>query len=117
MDCSVQSHSLATTLKELELLNNIDIYPKILVALAGLMAAFIKIKENFSATKRKQELKIDLEIYELLKRNNELTTLGIQNKIEKKVATSFDDDNEGLTNFFVGIAVFVGFGLWTIDIY
>lgn len=101
----------------MNILNNIDVYPKILVALTGVLAAFIKIRESFSIIKRKQELKLDLEIYEHLKRNPEIEIDDVKNVLQQRVSRAFQDNDDRLTNFFVGLVVFVGFGLWSIDIY
>lgn len=101
----------------MEFLDSIDLYPKILVALTGLIAAFIKIKDTFSYIKRKQELKLDLEIFELVKNNGEFENKNLKRNIENKISNSFDEGNTELTNFFVGLVVFVGFGLWSIDIF
>lgn len=101
----------------MEFLNDIDIYPKIIVALTGLVAAFIKIKDSYSTTSQKQEIKLDLEIYELLNKSGDFESVRLKKTIEDKMNNSMDRNNDGLTNFFVGLVVFVGFGLWSIDIF
>jgi hypothetical protein len=98
-------------------LNDIDIYPKIIVALAGLVATFIKIKDSYSSTKRKQEIKLDLEIYELLSKNGDFAKNELKKVIEHNILKSLDTEENGLTNFFIGVVTFVGFGLWTVDIF
>ena len=102
----------------MEIFNTIDLelYPKILITLSGLIALFIKLRDGLSTLRRKQELKVDLEIYELAKKN-ELDNSELKITLEERVAHIADNKNNGLTNFFTGIAVFVGFGLWSIDIY
>jgi hypothetical protein len=97
--------------------NGLEFYAKVFVALTGLIATFLKLKETLSAVKRKQELKLDLEIYELLKRSTELEARTAKESIEKKLALAFNTFEEGLTNFFIGLTVFIGFGLWSVDIY
>ncbi len=101
----------------MEIFESIDIYPKIIVALTGLIAAFIKIKDTYSTTRNKENIKLDLEIYELLNKNGDFNKTILKEKIEKNISKSLTSEENGLTNFFVGLVVFVGFGLWTIDIF
>lgn len=101
----------------MDFLDNIDLYPKIIIALTGLLAAFIKIKESYSSTKRKENIKLDLEIYELINKTGDFSKTDLKNSIESRIKKSLDSDGSGLTNFFVGLVVFVGFGLWSIDIF
>lgn len=84
--------------------------------MSGVIAVFLKIREGLSIHRRKQELKTDLEIYELSKKN-EIATSELKENIENRVRQLVDIKNDGLTNFITGTAVFVGFGLWSIDIY
>jgi F0F1-type ATP synthase assembly protein I len=98
-------------------LNNIETYIKVFVAIIGAIATFGKLRENFASIKRKQELKLDLEILERLKSNEKFESSEIEEKINSKLKKAFEDRTENLTNFFVGIAVFVGFGFWTVDIF
>ena len=112
------TNTLATIKKpRLEEFNNIENYLKIIVSVIGAIAAFGKIRESFASIKRKQELKLDLEILEKLKADNEFDTSEIKEKINSKLKNSFQNRTENLTNFFVGIAVFVGFGFWSADIF
>ena len=101
----------------MEQLNNIETYVKVIVGIIGAIAAFGKLRENFASIKRKQELKLELEILEKLKSNEEFETSEIQEKIKLKLNKAFENRTENLTNFFVGIAVFVGFGFWSVDIF
>ena len=48
---------------------NIQDYLKVIIGIIGALAAIVKIRENFTAIKRKQELKLDLEILEKIKLN------------------------------------------------
>lgn len=98
-------------------LNNIETYAKVFVGIIGVIAAFGKLRESFASIKRKQELKLDLEILEKLKSNDKFESSKIEEKINYKLKKTFEDRTENLTNFFVGIAVFVGFGFWTVDIF
>lgn len=98
-------------------LNNIENYLKIIVSVIGAIAAFGKLRESFASIKRKQELKLDLEILEKLKSDNEFDSSEVRRKINLKLKSSFENRTENFTNFFVGIAVFVGFGFWSADIF
>jgi hypothetical protein len=97
-------------------LNNIETYIKVFVGIIGAIAALGKLRESFASIKRKQELKLDLEILEKLKSNQQFESSEIEEKINYKLKKAFEDRTENLTNFFVGIAVFVGFGFWSLDI-
>lgn len=101
----------------MENLNNIETYVKVFVGIIGAIAAFGKLRESFASIKRKQELKLDLEILEKLKSNDKFESSEIEEKINYKLKKAFEDSTENLTNFFVGIAVFIGFGFWTVDIF
>lgn len=101
----------------MEFLKDFDIYPKLIVALSGLIALFIKIKDAYSPTRTKQNIKLDLEIYEMIKNNNDFNKADLKRTIEGNIKKSMNKDGSGLINFTVGLAVFVGFGLWTINIY
>ena len=96
---------------------NIENLAKVIIALLGAVVTFNKVREAFSAVKRKQELKLDLEILEKLKLNDNLYDKSIEDKIKEKMLKSFEYNTENLTNFLIGIIVFVGFGLWSIEIY
>lgn len=98
-------------------LNNLEIYIKVFVGIIGLIAGLGKLRENFASLKRKQEIKLDLEILEKLNTINLFDSSEIELKINDKLNKAFEDRTENLTNFFVGIGVFVGFGFWTVDIF
>ncbi len=101
----------------MENLNHIETYLKIIVGIIGAVVTFGKLRESFASVKRKQELKLDLEILEKLKSNNEFDTSEIEEKINLKLKRAFDNGTENVSNFFIGIAIFVGFGFWSIDIF
>lgn len=44
------------------------------------------------------------------------TSTQIEEKIDLKLKKAFENRSENFTNFFVGIAVFVGFGWWSVEI-
>jgi hypothetical protein len=98
-------------------LNNIETYSKVIVAIIGAIATFGKLRENFASIKRKQELKLDLEILEKLKSGDQFDSSEIEKKIDYKLKRAFENQSENLTNFFVGIVAFVGFGFWSVDIF
>lgn len=98
-------------------LDNIEIYLKVFVGFIGAIATFGKLRESFASIKRKEELKLDLEILEKLKSNNNIKTSDIEKKIKLKLDKAFENRSENLTNFFTGIAVFIGFGFWSVDIF
>lgn len=101
----------------MENLENIETYIKVFVGFIAVIAAFGKLRESFASIKRKQELKLDLEILEKLKSNDNIQTSEIEQKIILKLDKAFENRTENLTNFFTGIAVFIGFGFWSIDIF
>jgi hypothetical protein len=68
----------------MEILEGIEIYPKIIVALTGLFAVIMKIRESFSAIRQKQEIKIDLEIYELIQKSHEFNNNELKNLLNKR---------------------------------
>lgn len=96
----------------MEFLKDFDIYPKLIVALSGLIALFIKIKDAYSPTRTKQNIKLDLEIYEMIKNNNDFNKADLKRTIESNIKKSMNKDGRGLTNFIVGLAVFIDFELW-----
>jgi hypothetical protein len=91
-------------------------FPKIIIATSGALALFIKLREGLSHLRRKQELKTDLEIYELSK-NNGIESFELKNNLEKRINQILNTKNNKITSFLAGVAVFVGFGLWSINIY
>jgi hypothetical protein len=85
--------------------------------MTGLVALFIKIKDSFSATRQKQEIKLDLEIYELLNNSGDFQNSKLHKSIEENVNKEFETQENGISRFLIGLVVFIGFGLWTIDIF
>lgn len=92
-----------------------DSTSKIILAVLGLLIALRKIVESFASQKRKEELKIDLEILEKL-RFQKLDSIDITKKIERNIENTYKDISENFLNFFLGLTVFLGFGKWTIDL-
>jgi len=101
----------------MEILSDIDFYAKIIVGVIGAIATFGKLRESFASIKRKQEIKLDLEILEKIKNNEVFQSQDIEAKINEKLNKAFEPDSDSLTNFFTGIAAFVGFGFWSVDIF
>lgn len=101
----------------MEIINNLENYAKITIGVIGGVVAFGKLRESFASVRRKQELKLDLEIYEKLKAQDSFQVDDdIEKKIKANLKKAFEKDSNNFTNFFTGIAVFFGFGLWSIDI-
>jgi hypothetical protein len=93
---------------------------KLLSGVTALLALLQRIWTSFSNIKKKQALKIDLEILELSKknelRNSDLLIENLNDKISRMyVDTSTKIDN--FRNFLIGIVLFVGFSWWSIDLY
>lgn len=101
----------------MENLNDIENLAKVVVGIIGVFAAFGKLRVSFNSYKRKQELKIDLEIFEKLKENVEFDSSNVEEDIGINLEKAFDRNTDGLRNIFIGIVVFIGFGLWSIDIF
>ncbi|MFC5046092.1 hypothetical protein ACFSTE_05000 [Aquimarina hainanensis] len=97
-------------------ITQIEVYLKIIIGIIGVAAAFGKLREFFASTKKKQELKLDLEILKKLKSADKFETDEIEEKIKRNLNNSFDNNSTNFTNFFTGITVFIGFGFWTIDL-
>ncbi|KEO72229.1 hypothetical protein [Anditalea andensis] len=97
--------------------NNMDILPKILIVLSGVFALIKKSKDHLSSLRSKQELKLDLEIYNLLKKHTELFKPEVSDSIEKKITIEYIDEKNDISTFVTGLVVFIGFGLWSIDLY
>ena len=96
---------------------NIEIYAKILIGLIGAIVSIGKIRETFSSVKRKQELKLDLEIIEKLYQIDKFDIERIEKITELKLKKYFDNSSEGITDFFIGMVMLVGFGYWSIDLF
>ncbi len=96
-------------------LTNIELIVKIIIGVIGAIATFGKLRAFFANSKLKEELKIDLEILEKTKNTN-LYNSEIEEKIRKNVTKAYKNRNENFTNFLYGISLFVGFGIWTINL-
>ncbi len=102
----------------MELFNNIEPYSKIALIVFGFIAALVRVKTSFSAFQKKQELKIELEIYEMMRDSGDFNKRVAKKFIENKISEVFNPkSNDKLRMFFIGLVVFIGFGWWSIDIY
>lgn len=96
-------------------LNEFNSIPKIILILTGLITFIIRLKNQFSRTKEKNELKQDLEILELARKNG-LSTTDLENSIRKKMEKSFIGES-ALSNFIIGLFLILFFSLWSVSIY
>lgn len=104
------------------ILNTINIVyiQKLIIILSALFPLIIKIKHSFSSKNRKQDLKQDIEILDLLKKQNNFNYSNLEDKINKNLEFIYSKDyklESGFTGFLTGLAIFVGFGLWSFNIY
>lgn len=97
-------------------INNIEIITKVIIGVVGAIATLGKLRELFTTAKIKQEISIDLDILEKIKNNESLYTVEIEKKIKFNLNKAYGVKNEGFINFLYGIALFVGFGFWTISL-
>lgn len=96
-------------------LTNIELIVKIIIGVIGAIATLGKLRDFFANSKLKEELKIDLEILEKIKNTN-IYNSEIEEKIRKNISKAYKNRNENFTNFLYGISLFVGFGIWTINL-
>ena len=98
--------------------NNLDSLFKIIIGLIGSILTLRKLMGSFADSKRKQEIKLDLEILEKLKENNEIDTTKIKKRISQNMENAYSlNKDSNWYNFILGIVITIGFGVWTIDIY
>jgi len=102
--------------------NQLDIETslKLLSGVTALLALLQKIWTSFSNVKKKQALKIDLEILELSKKNELLNSDLLIENLNEKISRMYVDTStkiDNFRNFLIGIVLFVGFSWWSIDLY
>jgi len=93
---------------------------KLLSGVTALLALIQRIWTSFSNVKRKQALKIDLEILELSKKNELINSDLLIENLNEKISKMYVDTStkiDNFRNFLVGIVLFVGFSWWSIDLY
>jgi hypothetical protein len=102
------------------LFENLEFYQAVILIATAFFAIVLKIRQSFSLRNRKQNLKQDIEILDLLKRQNSFDSVNIESRIKKELDFIYDTEVRrelGLTGFLLGFVFFVGFGLSTIHIY
>lgn len=100
---------------------NNDVYGiiKVTVAVSGFFALLRNTTEAFSDKQRKQNLKTDLEIFEISKNLNSKKMSQIRNRVESEIDYLYNTDkysSDNLLNFILGFILLVGFSFWTINL-
>ncbi len=76
------------------------------------MFAFImRLRSYFSESKKKQNLKTDLEILSLSGKSNLTETSIIPDRVKEQIESSYNQElrgNNEISNFITGIIVFIG---------
>ncbi|MEM9276463.1 MAG: hypothetical protein AAGA80_26470 [Cyanobacteria bacterium P01_F01_bin.143] len=102
----------------MEFIANIEPYSKLALIAFGFIAALVRLRTSFSTFRRKQELKTELEIYEMMRNSDDFNIEEAKEFIENKISEVFNPkENDKLRTFFIGLVVFIGFAWWSIDIY
>ena len=101
----------------MESLENLEVYGKYIIGIIGVVVTFNKLRESFATIKHKQELKLDLEIYEKIKNNPEFDSKEFESRLNKKLQANISGSGVNLFNFFYGLILFGGFGYWTISLF
>ncbi|MGB3852282.1 MAG: hypothetical protein WA958_20125 [Tunicatimonas sp.] len=91
-------------------------YAKLLVALTAICSFFIRLVQELSPRKNREEIKLELEIFELLKKTG-LEKERVAESVQRKLTELSIDHQSRFRGFTIGTAFFLGFGLWTVDIY
>lgn len=102
--------------------NQIDIETslKLLSGVTALLAFFQRIWTSFSNIKKKQALKIDLEILELSKKNELINSNLLIENLNDRIPRMYVDTStkiDNFRNFLIGVVLFVGFSWWSIDLF
>ena len=93
---------------------------KIILIATGIVALILKIKNIYSLKNQKQDLKQDIEILDLLKKQNNPNIENIERKIDTNLRKLYDDNtltDSGISGFILGITFFIGFGWWSVNIF
>jgi hypothetical protein len=99
---------------------NIELIQQIVILMAGVIALILKVRASISLKNRKLDLKHDIEILDLLKKQGNIDINHIEDKVKSDLVYLYDKSSineNGLTTFFIGVTIFVGFGLWSLNIY
>ncbi|MCE5345384.1 MAG: hypothetical protein LLG13_03715 [Bacteroidales bacterium] len=101
-------------------MNNLELIQKLLLITTGFIALLFKIKSYFSIKTQKHDLKLDIEILDLLKKQNNPNTENIEKKVKKDIEKIYDQNlihSSEFTGFIIGLTFFIGFGWWSISIF
>jgi len=93
---------------------------KIISGLTALIALIQRIWEGFSNLKKKQALKIDLEILDLAKKLETLDFDLIEKNLSDRMSKMYIDTSakiDNFRNFLIGMVLFLGFSWWSIDMF
>lgn len=99
--------------------NTVDII-KLIVASSGFLILISRFKEEFTDKKRRQNLKIDLEILEKVTNIDKLENKHIHSQVKKEISHIYDKENYeslGLSSFLTSLIMTFGFSIWTISIF
>jgi hypothetical protein len=100
--------------------DDVSLYTQLVIGSTGLFAFIMKVRGYFSDSRRKQNLKTDLEILELCKKSNVEDISLVQLRVKEQIESSFNHNLRSsgeFGTFLTGLFMFVGFGLWTADIF
>lgn len=101
-------------------IDNIELIQKLVLIVTGFFVLVFKVKTYFSLKNQKQDLKQDIEILDLLKKQNRPNTQNIEKKIENDLNKIYDHNQKhdsGFFGFITGTTFFIGFGWWSFNIY
>lgn len=101
-------------------MDNFELIQKIFLIGTAVITALIKIKTYYSVKTQRQDLKLDLEILDLLKKQNNINTTILENKINADLEKNYDKNlilHSGFTGLVIGLTFFIGFGWWSINIF
>lgn len=97
---------------------DIDVISKILLIVTSLLSIILVIKNDFTVIYKKQKLKRELEILNLLNGtgiDNEILCSAIKKDLISIYTKS--PKNTNFTLYVIPLVLFIGFGLWTLEIY
>src|SRR5260370_21934777 len=100
--------------------DDIDFYSRFLIGGTGVFTFVIRLRGYFSESRKKLNLKTDLEILSLSEKSNLGETEMVRNRVKEQIRASYNQELRGtneVSNFITGIIVFVGFGFWTADLF
>ena len=95
---------------------------KLIPILISFLLFILKMREDFNIFKKKQNVKIDLEILELIKKEQTLNESNLVNELKINISNIYGklDYESKLVNLFLfllGVLFLGGFSWWTIDLY